>query len=812
MYLFDYNGATFPAQKKAISKKDKDWRRKCVDGAEALCFGESSPLRQSYGNKRINYNLYSDILDQSDIEKICNPFGLDGLEAPAKIQNYPVCNPRIDLLRGESISRRLPWTVKVINDDAISEKEEQLFQDFMAMVQSHTTPDESGQMPNQEKVKQDLGRFEEYKTYKYQDIRERQASHILNWLQYKEKMEKKWADGFLDVLLSGEEIYLWDIVADEPVFSRLNPLNVFTFASGESNFIEDADIITIVGYMSPGQIVDYYYDELTPSQIDRIESGMRASSEGSKAGAFEFYQGHDRSDSRLFNLDYLANYTSNNHRNHYYEPIDADGNLRVVKVYWKSRRKVQKVTSYDETGQEIITIHDEYYVPDESAGETSSVFWINEWWEGHKIGGTHMIAEQSDSAIYLRMRPKPVQFRSMSNKSKCHPGIVGTIYNTNDNISVSIMDRMKPYQYLYNVIHYNLEIAIATTIGGVVDLDMALIPEGWTEDKWLAYLKNYKINVKDSFKEGQKGVAEGKLAGLVSQNRALAQEVSNERTIRVYIDLLGYINSQIGFISGVSDARLASISNREAVRNVEREITQSSHITEYLFYEHDMTKLRTLEIGLEVAKYCYRTLKNKKMQYILDDGASILFDLDGELLNEADYGIFVTSSREAYELMNTMKSLAQAMLQNDKINVSQLIDIYSNVSPASIKNKLQMFEMKKAEQEQANFEAQQKAQQEAIQRQSEIAMEEINLEYEKLNRLDSQLDRKLANELAKIMLSQEGDTDDKSNADLEKIRQNALKIRQDYELALKDQEIKLKDLSEKSRHNRAMEKKSTSTK
>lgn len=812
MYLKNYNLNKFPAQKKSFKQKNEEWRRQCINGAESVAFTDTSKLRQSYSNKRINYNLYSNLLDQNDIERICNPFGLAGLEAPAKIQNYPVCNPRIDLLKGESISRKLPWSVKVINEDAITEKEQKLKDEFMMLLQSYI---EGNKEVNEEQVEKDLKEFDKYRNYKYQDIREQTATHIINWLHYKENLIYKWSKGFLNALLVGEEIYMWDIVAGDPIFEVLNPLNVFTFSSGESIKIEDSDIILLVGYMSPGQVVDYYYEDLTSDHIDWIESGMSTFNNGTtgavKGTAFEFMAGNDFKD-QAFDLETIASLTSNNSgRNHFYEPIDEDGNIRVCRVYWKSRRKMLKVTTYDELGEEICEFHDESYVLDKELGETSEVVWINEWWEGHKIGGYNgMVTDNTDSAIYLRMRPKPVQFRSMMNKSICYPGIVGTIYNTNDNVSVSLMDKMKPYQYLYNVIHYNLELAIATHIGGVLDMDFATIPEDWTPDKWLTYVKNYKLAVRDSFKEGNKGVMAGSLP---NAQKASSMEISNDRTINMYLQLLAYINQQIGFISGVSDARLASISNREAVRNVEREITQSSHITEYLFAEHDETKIRTLQIGLEVAKYCYKESKNKKLQYILDDGASVLYNMDGEQLNEADYGIFVTSSRDAFDFINTMKQLAQTMLQTDKINVSQLIDIYSNLSPSAIRNKISDFEERKDKVIQANLDADRKAKAEENERLAQIEERKLVLEEDKLNRADLNLEKELANEitLELLKLSNTEGTVDSTPIDLEKLRLESEKMRMDYENKNKDRELKRVDLQEKERHNKAMEKKKTAT-
>ena len=85
------------------------------------------------------------------------------------------------------------------------------------------------------------------------------------------------------------------------------------------------------------------------------------------------------------------------------------------------------------------------------------------------------------------MQPRPVQFRRMDNLSICGSGYVGTVYNTNSNRSRSFMDKAKPYLYMYNVLMYRLEKAIAKYKGPMIELDLAKAPDGWDFDKWIYY-------------------------------------------------------------------------------------------------------------------------------------------------------------------------------------------------------------------------------------------------------------------------------------------------------------------------------------
>ena len=706
MDFFSTREVGFPSQKKSFNAKDKQWFKNCIDAAEGLAIHRNDGLRVSHRNKRINYDLYSDILDQSDVERICNPLGVIGLEAPAKIQNYPVCNPKIDLLVGESTKRRFDWKVRVLNDEAISQKEEALKQRFAEMLASHLEPN----VPDNQKV-EDLRAFNQFMNYEYQDLRERRATHVLKYLYSHLKLDYQFAKGFKDALICAEEIYQADIVGGEPVFRRLNPLNVHIVRSGESPYIEDADIILIRGYMSPGQIIDEYHDFLSPTDVSRIEGGFNDASESRSSIDI------GRKPDLAIHVDDAIDLAILENDLEYGSPFDNNGNILVSKVYWKSLRKVKKLKYYDEQGDVQYDLVDENYKPDKTKGEETEILWISEWMEGHKIGGSRGYTADDNQCIYLRMRPRPIQFRKMENPSRCHPGIIGTIYNTNDNIGVSLMDRMKPYQYMYNILAYNTELSIATNYGKIMRLGLHEIPEGWQIDKWLSFAQGMKIAPYDAFKEGNKGASQGKLAGAMPpQAPVIDMEMGN--TIQLYMNMMQFIKYEMGEIAGVSQARQGQIETREAVHNAEREITQSSHITEYWFAEHEQVKLRSLEILLDTAKIAWRNKKNKKVQHVLDDGSTVMFEIDDQFL-ESEYGLQITNGADTYELMENLKQLAHAGIQNQMITFSQLMDIYTTDSVASIRRKLQRAEQQSMERAQQAEEAQRTHEQQLAQMQGE---------------------------------------------------------------------------------------------
>ena len=787
-----HTDAEFPSQKKSRAQKNKDWRKKCVNGAEQLALFADEGVRTAYRNKKINYDLYSDILDPADVEKICNPMMTPGMAAPAKMQNYPICNPKIDLLVGESIGRKFDWKIRVINDDAISEKEEELLEKFTGLMTSHIAGDKT-----EEEMKAELLKFQQWSDFEYQDLRERTATQILEYLYKHLRLQHVFSKGFKDALICAEEIYQVDIVAGEPVLNKRNPKNVHTVRSGESSMIEDSDIICLVGYNSPGQIIDRFHEYLTANETSRIESGFAGNVSETSDKGINIGRKPDLPLQDGILLSSLVNDVG------YGSTFDDHGNIRVTECYWKSMRKVKKVKYYDENGDEQYDIFDESYEINKDAGEEETILWISEWWEGTKIGGD--IGEGSDTAIYVKMRPRPIQFRSMENPSKCHPGIVGTVYNTNDNVGVSLMDRMKPYQYLYNVLAYNTELSIAKNYGKIMRIDMASIPEHWKVDKWLSFAQGMNIAFYDSFKEGNKGASQGKIAGTMNQNSPVIDlEMGN--TIQLYMGMMSFIKQELGEIAGVSASRQGQVQSRQAVGNTQTEMQQSSHITEYWFLEHEETMLRAMSILLETAKHAWKDKKNKKVQHVLDDGSTTMFEVDTAQFRESEYGLQITNGKDSYELIQTMKQLAHAGIQTGTVTFSQLLDIYSTASTSSIRRKMDRAEREKIEREQKEAERQQEmAREQAVvmSKEAEKARDFVREEWDRTDAIEAakiegskDIERMRQDNEQSRYYEESAVGDD--GAGLKKLQLEAEKIKKDYDM-------KAKELTEQIRTNKANE-------
>ena len=778
--------AHFPFQKRATSSKGRQFVIDCIESSIDLSYNSDSSLVQTKRAMWTNYNLRADILDERDVEQAVNPWGIKGATFPAKMQNYPIANPKIDLLIGEEYKRRFDWRVTVVNPDAISDKEEtqkNMINDSLAQAIQNENYEEQELQKELEK----LGKWGKYET---QDLRERRATQYLQYLWKEQELQIKFNRGFEDALVAGQEIYNIDIVGGEPVVRKIDPLALTIVRSGESYQIEDADLIIEDTYQPIRWVIDNYYDHLKPDQIDAIERAYIGG--GTHPGdLIKYYPWRpvqnpigvvgDASGEQGSDWDY-AIFDTDQYGERNIAAYNDNGEVRVVKVVWVSMRKVGEISWYDEDNELQKKLVDENYTPSEELGEKVDWFWVNEWWEGTRI------AED----IYVKWGPRPIQFRRMGNKSAGGSGYVGTIYNTNVSQSRSLMDRMKPYQYLYNVFMYRTELAFAKSKGKISVLDTSRIPDGWDMDKWMYYAEILGWAIEDPFKESNKGSSTGKVSGQLNQNsKVLDLEMGSY--IQQHVMMLEFIKRELGEIAGVTAQREGQISNRETLGGVERAVTQSSHITEKWFMMHDNTKLRVLETLLETAKYAWRNKSHEKLQYISDEMASVITEIDGQQFNEADYGIMISNATNDAELIQTMKQLAQAGLQNDKINFSGLMDIYLSDSMSSIRRKIETYEEESIARQQQQQEAAIEAQREATQAQSQSAQADREQEMQKVL-IGSETDITVA----QIQSDSKADTGDKARATIEKLKQDWVEMNKKY--ALED-----KKHAEDVRHNKATE-------
>jgi len=674
----------YPIQKLPISKKDKTWKKDNLDYFEKLSYGSGSSNRNTNYSKKINYDLYNGKFNKADLEYVCNPLGIADNEMPATLQHMDIVSPALNLLIGEEGIR--PDNCMVVSESTIdiTRKQKEQKDKIMYSLQQHlvgkidpSTIDPNNPPPTPEQIIK-------YDKYNVSDLIESKANklhkHLKQYLNTKETFKRGWKD----VLCAGEEIYWTGVSNNEVIFRRCNPLNTTVILDGDSEQIDAALAVIEVRMLAPSTILDELGDELTSDDVTLLEAMSRR----------HYNRYGNTNNSPTFSLTTngiedtgISNFSATNTAGSYLSDL-----IRVVRVEWKSFKRLYHLTYTDENGEEqAMTVDESFQVskfkqafPDAKTEE----YWINEAWEGIKIG----------NEIYIAVQPKPNQRRRMDNPYYCKLGYTGLIHNSTNSQSVSLMDRLKPYQYLYNIISYRLELAFASDQGKIMLMDLAQIPrsEGIDIDKWMYYLKAMKIGFINSFEEGKKGSHIGKTSNF---NQFQSIDLSLSNTIQQYIQTLEYIKQQTAFISGVTPQRLGAISSNELVGNVERAVQQSSVITEYLFDAHDEIKRRVYVALIECAKIAYKD--GKKIQFILDDMGIELLDIEENDFDDSEFNVFMSHATKDNEIFNQAKELMKLALQSDKADLSSMVEALINNSPRDMLHSIQRGEEAKHAREKA---------------------------------------------------------------------------------------------------------------
>lgn len=790
----------FPPQQLSYNRKNKAWRKRCVDFGDDHSLLHHHLARKSVIDMRINYDLLNGKLHVEDLKLYLNPFNLDASFIPDSIQHYPIINSKLNVLLGEEMDRVFDYRVVVTNPNAVSEIEEEKNAEINQKLLQLVADDSK----SNEEYRRASENLSDYFQYQWQDKREQRANMLLNHYVKELDVEQLLHKGFQDALTVGEEAYQVDIVGGEPVVWKINPMKMRIIKSSGSDKIEDADMIVLEDYWSPGKIIDVFYDQLSKDDVKALENpvdgdNLYTDSMDNLDPRYGFINAIDTDwKGGVFDVNSLFDDNDDDSL----LPYDFNGNVRVLRVYWKSRRKIKKVKSYDpETGEETFNFYPENYVIDPDKGEEEQSFWVNEAWEGTKIG----------KDIYVNMRPRPVQYNRLSNPSRCHFGIIGSIYSNNGYSPFSLVDMVKPYAYMYDVYHDRLNKLIAKNKGKIIRMDFAKVPKGWDADKWLYYITVNGIAVENSFKEGTQGMATGKLAGAMNNASSGMIDASLGNDIQQYISLLTWLDQQIGKIMGISPQREGQISNRETVGGVERATLQSSHITQWLFNIHENVKKRLYECLMETAKICLRGRK-KKFSYILPDGAEKMTEIDGDEFAENDYGLVVDNSNGVQELNQKLDMLAQAALQNQALNFSTIMKLYATSSLQEKQRMIETYEKRMQEMQQQQQQQQMQLQQQQMQMNAQAEQQKQQLEYQ-INRNNNETKLLVAQinsqaESQRYALMNQGtvaDNDQKERKLNEQVRQFDERMKQqadklsfdikkhDDEVRLKERQLKQKD-------------------
>ena len=705
------------AQKEA---NDKKWFKDQLKSLNKISFSTGSMFGltnlgrgiSDYRRMKVNYDLFNNVINKADFEHVCYPFGKEAGELPADFTNKDIISGKIKALLGMEMRRPFSWKVVATNTEATTRKEEEEFsklEDFVvnsiiAPIKQKIELEQAQALKGQELTTEEKQRIEQevaqklkamtpqevkrYMAREHQDPAEVLAHQLLQYLIQKENIRMKFNKGWKHGLIAGKEIFWVGIVNGEPILKVVNPLNFDYDKSSEKDFIEDGDWACYEMSMTPSEIAKYFGSELTNVELDELYESYNNTNSLPDA-AFTF-----REDGVSVNLG-----------------------IRVIHAEWKALKPFKFIYGIDlETGEPYEDIVDESYKMNIEAGDyKEETVWIPTKYEGYQIGNDK----------FAMLREVPGQHKDLTNLYECKLSYIGSTYDNLNSSTTSLVDRMKYYQYFFNILWYRIELLIGSDDGKSLLLNANLIPKssGMDFEKWMYYFKVNKLGLLDPTEEGNKG----------NQNIGEAAkeiDMSLVSDIQKYMQLAEYIERRCGESVGITKQIEGQIGTEEAVRNTQQALVQSANILEPYFDMHNLIKRNVLQALIETAKVAYSELQPKSLSYVLDDMSVAMLTPDYELLENSTYGLFVSNSMKADETLQTMQQLSHAALQNQQVELSDVLMIMNSESTQEAEELLKVAEQNRAEREQAMQQQQMQSQEQQAEAQRNWEREKMDKEHE----------------------------------------------------------------------------------
>jgi len=687
---------TFDSRKHRLTQKQKDandkqWYKDQADLYDGRNNGMYSTGYNYTGHsgvsefkrKKLNYDLFNNIIDMRDFTYVCQPFGAEVGDLPANMTNRDIVSTKIKVLLGMEMNMPFSWKVYAVNEEATTRREQEEFgriKDYVVSevmrpireeLEAQAAEQTKGKQLSPEEVKQIKQQVAQqtqaqtpdevrrYMKRQHQDPAEVQGNQILNYLIEKENIRDKFNKGMKHLCLAGQEIYLVTIINGEPKCIPVNPLYFDYDMSPDLDTIQEGEWAKCEYRMTPSTVVSLFGSELTDEQIDKV------------------YEYHNNPASVAD-----ATFSFNTDRAH--EPYT----VRCLHLAFKSLRKVGFLYYKSPiTGDVEMKIVDENYRLSKVLGDIR-VEW--EW-----IPECHEVWKILDD-IYVYARPVPGQHRDPDNLWKCDLPYYGAAVDYLNSPITAPMDRIKSYQYFYDVIVYRIELLMASDKGKAIAVNIKGIPKsaGINLQQWMYFFEANKIAFLNPNEEGMKG--SGDVTNMIKD-----VDMSMVSKINEYIGLAEYIERKCGAAIGVTPQMEAQIAEREAVSNTRQNLMQASFIVKPYFELHNSVKGAVLTALLEKAKIAYSQGKPRKLSYIMDDMSVMMFEVDQNMLDASTLGLFIANAGKADDAKKAVETLSQSAMQNQQVDLLDVIRIVRSESVTEAEEMLEVSRDRMQEQQQA---------------------------------------------------------------------------------------------------------------
>lgn len=797
----------FPDQFKTEKEKQEDsYVKNSLDYFANKAYAEYVKNRKGFVK---NYDILKGILTMQDFYqepdvKSFTEILTPSEELPLHVKQYSIMTTPINELVGEISKRPDSYRVKAFDDDSQAEElqfKTDILHEYIITTARQKIMEKAamkGEKIEPEQLEQMTMNQVQDQIDSYTSVAEKWANHILTANKADFNTKEMSEDTFRDLLISSREFY--HIYEDNSKLGYnievANPKNVWYLSTPDRKYISDptgrnrgAYVAGIVEVLELSEVIESC-PELTKEEIDHLRTslndyglinvresnlGKSQTIEGQETILYDTYdplvlQSRMMIESEMKeNNDGLKDFLglTNNVSSFGYKYV-------VMTSYHISKKKVGRLEFTDEAGNTQSMLVDENYksgtIPTQTLLEWG---WINQWYQGKKIGPDIYHMKPFDLLTYCP--------------------IIGTLHELKNTEPKSLVDLMKPFQVIYNVALNQLYELLEKEIGQVQLMSLRHIPIPKDSDAqdaldiWEAEARERGVVFIDDSPENLKAPS--------SFNQFTSLDLTRTKEIQSRYTLAQQMKIECWELIGMSKQRMGNVSSTETATGTNTAMQQSYAQTEPLFVAHEYVLGQLYQAIIDASLYIESTKEESTLSYVTSEGESAFVKVNGSDIRFRDLKVFPTNRPEDNKMFNEIRALSQAILQNGG-SLYDIIELYTTKSQRDMKKTFKDLKDKQDQQiqtennlKQQHLDNQEKQFERGLQDAERIRQaEEINLNYQ------NELDRINKKEVAAINALRNNenamaDTDNSGIADsleVTNLMNAKIKSNQDYKAKMAD--------------------------
>lgn len=642
---------------------------------------------------------------------------------------YPIIPNIINVLSGEFAKRNDKMTYHAVDDfsynDMLEQKQnmiedylikfgEQKMQEKISKMgideNSQEGQQQMQQMMQPENIKS-LPEIEEFFKKDYRSMYEEWASHQHHVDTERFRIKELENIAYRDLLVTDKEFWHFVMGEDDYSIEIWNPVLTFYHKSPETRYVSEAQWVGRIDLMTLSDVVDKYGWKMKEEQLESLEMIYTAKSMNyilpgvaNDGGMYDTTKSHEWNvegrglGMRQYNTfnDMFGIHQGDALQqifNSVGDMVDYNNMsmLRVTTYYWKTQRMLGELTKIGNDGILVKEIVDEDYMSTIPAiydtkilkeknertliyGEHINWIWINETWGCIKIGPNRMSYYGNKdnghdfAPIYLDGGPIPFQFKGDFTKYGCKLPVEGVVHNERNTHSTSVVEKLKPFQILYNLVCNQIQDILIDENGTVVAFDQNALPQKSLGEDWgkgnyakaFVAMKNFSMLPMDSSIFNTENA--------INMNHLQVLNLEQTQRLMSRIQLATFFKQQCFESLGFSPQRMGDINSQETATGIEQAKINSYNQTEMLFVTHcDNLMPRVHQMRTDLAQYYHSTNPSLRLQYMTSMDEKINFAINGTQLLGRDINCYGSTKINHREIMEQMKQL---MMQNNTSGAS----------------------------------------------------------------------------------------------------------------------------------------------